>query len=401
MTEATIQFRCSRCGTVYQVNSSLLGERGRIARCVICNHRFAVRFTASDVALETAEEPIATALRVEADQEPPLFLEETAEGVAGLEEAEITQVRRAGRYPEVEMPIEPRSEETQKGKPLPPVEMPDQSATPFGMEPVDVSLETRRRWRDPMRAEKKKTALFGLSTEAKQPTSGVLYKVIIIAVGVLAFITSFLNLAAWRIDPLWSLTLVLIGIAAFRMQSLSGILVAGIFCFFYPLALFSVQVPAIVGGEMTGVMVIAAQTAFAVIILLTYGILVARKGALFVLREGSAQSIVAGLLAVLVLVIALWAHIDSTTIPSLGKLAVGGTALDSITYYSSTHQYGIPLSVLIQGWALSLAVAFGFSARAVRNRLLMLTIIAVLIGFLALLLLYAPLVLGQIKFQLF
>jgi hypothetical protein len=31
----------------------------------------------------------------------------------------------------------------------------------------------------------------------------------------------------------------------------------------------------------------------------------------------------------------------------------------------------------------------------------MLTIIAVLIGFLALLLLYAPLVLGQIKFQLF
>ncbi len=409
MTEAMIQFTCSRCGTIYQVDGSQLGEHGKIARCVVCNHRFAVRLVSEPAEAVPPESLLGETITAEPHPETPLFVE-MPDDAADLEEVAATEIRDAEEMvsaaetpEEVEELEEVSATDTlrRERSPVQDIEMPDQPAPPVGVMMEEESSETRRRWRDPMRPEKKRGAIFGISADAAQPSSGVLYKVIIIAVGLLGFLTSLLNLGAWQFDPLWSLTLVALGIAAFWMQSLSGLLVAGLFCFFYPLALFSRQVQAIAVGELTGVILIAAQTGFAAIILIVYGILVARKGALFVLQEGSVQSIIAIILAALTLLLFFWAHLDSSLIPVMNDLSLGGPSLGSATYYSSTPEYGVPVTILILAWVLSLTIAFGFSARAVRNRLLMLANVGLALGFLALLLLYAPLVIGEIRFVLF
>ena len=409
MTEAMIQFTCSRCGTIYQVDGSQLGEHGKIARCVVCNHRFAVRLVSEPAEAFPPESLLGETIAAEPHPETPLFVE-IPDDAADLEGVEATEIRdaeetvSAAETPEeVEEVEEVSATDTlrRERSPVQDIEMPDQPAPPVGVMMEEEASNTRRRWRDPMRPEKKRGAIFGISADAAQPSSGVLYKVIIIAVGLLGFLTSLLNLGAWQFDPIWSLTLVALGIAAFWMQSLSGLLVAGLFCFFYPLSLFSRQVQAIAVGEFTGVILIAAQTAFAAIILIVYGILVARKGALFVLQEGSMQSIIAIIFAVLALLLFFWAHLDSPLIPMMNDLSLGGPSLGSATYYASTPEYGVPVTVLILAWVLSLSIAFGFSARAVRNRLLMLANVGLALGFLALLLLYAPLVIGEIHFALF
>ncbi|HUX08886.1 MAG TPA: zinc-ribbon domain-containing protein [Acidobacteriota bacterium] len=417
MTEAVIQFTCSQCGTVYQVNSTQLGDHGKIARCVVCNHRFAVRYVTEPAEAAPPESVPSETVAAEPYPEAPLFVEMT-EDAGEVEEVEATEIRLGeAAVSEVDMPEEvvigdidkpeeAAATDTQRRarSPLQDVEMPDQVASPVGVTldgDRDESTETRRRWRDPMRAEKKRGAIFGISGDAAQPSSGVLYKTIIIVVGLLGFSTSLLNIGAWQFDPIWSLTLVALGIAAFWMQSLSGLLVAGLFCFFYPLSLFSGQVQAIAAGEFTGVILIAAQTAFAAIILIVYGILMARKGALFVLKEGSVQSIVAIVFAALTLLLFVWAHLESSVLPMMNNLSLGGATLGSTTYYAQTPEYGMPVTVLILASVLSLSIAFGFSARAVRNRLLMLANVSLALGFIALLLLYAPLVIGKIRIPLF
>ena len=378
-----MQFTCPSCGTVYRVESHLIGDVGRIACCVTCNHRFAIRVPVGVV-------PPAAPLPEDIEEEKPLFLEIPEEAV--VEEAEVTE--------EVDIESTPV---VQAGPPSD-VELPDSPSKPVGLAVLsdggndeESSLDTRRRWRDPMRAEKRKATIFGPSTEAAQPTSGILYKLIIVAVGAAAFLTSFLGLGEWQIDPIWSLTIIVLGLLSFGMQSLSGLLVAGLFCFFYPMAVFSQQVPAIVAGELTGVIIIGAQTAFAAALLIIYGVLMARKSALFVLREGSGQSVVALVIGVLTLLIVTWANLDSSFIPSLGSLAPLGRDLNSYTYYSLSAEFGVPLTVLLQACVLSLAIAFGFSARAVRNRMLLLASVGLALGFLALLFLYAPLVVGPIS----
>jgi len=354
----------------------MIGEQSRIAHCVSCHHQFVLR-------LPDAPPPAALEPAAGMEEEAPLFLE-VPDSSAGEAESETTLVRKAMGPP-------------------PDVEMPDEPAEPVGLgrlgdgKAADASLETRRRWRDPLRAQKKRPSLFGPAGEKAQPSSGSLYKIIVILIGAVAFTTSFLNIGEWKVDPVWSLTMVALGILAFRLQSLSGLLVAGLFCFFYPLTLFSQEVPAIAGGEITGVILIGAQTAIAVLILLVYGILMARKRALFVLLEGNGHSLTALVMGLLTLLLVTWAHADSAIIPAMAGLAPTGTPLGSISYYSSSAAIGIGFPVLLQAWALSLSIAFGFSARAVRNRLLMLANLGLLIGFIALLFLYAPLVVGEIR----
>jgi hypothetical protein len=147
--------------------------------------------------------------------------------------------------------------------------------------------------------------------------------------------------------------------------------------------------------------IIGAQTAFAAVILITYGVLMARKRALFVLKEGSGQSMTAVAAGLAALLFLLWGHMQSSILPSLSDVVLTGESLGSITYYSVTPEHGIGVPILLQACALSLSIAFGFSARAVRNRLLMLANVGLLAGFIALLVLYAPLVLGEIRIPFF
>lgn len=374
-----VQFQCSDCGTVFRVGRERLAEGGQIATCAVCDHRFLVRLP-SDV---TGDIPLAADVAVQ----EPVFAESSASGdelyletEQGEVEIDDTLTRAEALEPPVAVEAEPGEAEKTIRRIPSDVEMPEPA--PSGAEEA---LMTRRRWRDPLRAELKKSVpIFSPGAETSKPTTGFLYKLIILLIGFASLPTAFLDLGPWRVDPAWSVTLIAIGLFSFWMQSLSGLLVAGLFGFFYPLAVFSHQVQAIANGELTGVLMIGAQTGLAVIILVIYGVLMARQKALFALKEGSGQSILAFLFGLLTLGVVIWARLDSTLIPPLVR-------------FVPTEEFYVvvPALALLQAWALSLAVALGFSARTVRNRMLMLANTGMVLGFLALILLYVEMVLGN------
>jgi len=411
MTAGSVQFTCTRCGTVYSVDTERIGEAGRRARCSVCGHSFVVRLSTEPApptagAPEAPEEISVTAgeaIDIGKGGDDIFFVEKTEEvpdegGVpedteagepalpADLEIPADTLIRPTPSFP----PEETAPAAAEAPGPPADVEMPE----PAG-ESLAESLATRRRWRDPMQAERKGRApIFGADEGAREP-SGILYKLIILAVGVAALATSFFELRPWQVDPVYATTLIAIGLLSFGLQCLSGILIAGLFGFFYPLAVFSRQVPAVVDGSLSGLALIGALTAFAVVLLFAYALLMARKRALFVIKEGSGQSLVAFLLGLLTLAVVVWAHLESPSIISLADIAPAGRPLGSIDFYE-----GVGVPVLLQACALSLAIAFGFSARSVRNRVLTLANLGVALGFLALLFLYAPLVAGPIRLSL-
>ena len=415
MTADSAQFTCTRCGTVYGVDAEQIGEAGRRARCAVCGHLFVVRLstepaplTTEATAPEAPEEipaPAGEAIDIGEGGDDIFFvekLEEAPDAGGGPEGAEAVE-------PELPADLEAPAEGDTLIRPTP--SFPPEEAAPATAEapdpPADVempeaagellpeSLATRRRWRDPMQAERRGRAPIFVADEGAREPSGILYKLIILAVGVAALATSFFELRPWQVDPVYATTLIALGLLSFGLQCMSGILIAGLFGFFYPLAVFSRQVPAVVDGALSGLALIGALTAFAVVLLLAYALLIARKRALFVIKEGSGQSLVAFLLGLLTLAVVVWAHLESPSIFSLADIAPAGRPLGSIDFYE-----GVGVPVLLQACVLSLAIAFGFSARSVRNRVLTLANLGVALGFLALLFLYVPLVVGPVRLSL-
>lgn len=264
------------------------------------------------------------------------------------------------------------------------VEMPDATQRP------PIGMETMRAAPKRPKAAIQPRALS--YDKMRSPLAGVLYKALVVLVGVAGLASSFIEMGPWRPDPLWSATITVLGVTSFFLQSLSGLLIVGLFGFFYPLAIFSTQRSAIVLGDYAGVLLIAVQTAFAAVILVSYFILVSRKGSLYMMTEGVGHSIAALLFGVLTLVIVVLANKETGVLPSLGDLLGDIEHTEVFTFYRAAY-----ISDLLQAWFLSLAVAFGFSARALRNRLLMLANIGLFLGFVALLFLYLLLIVPEIQ----
>lgn len=247
------------------------------------------------------------------------------------------------------------------------------------------------RWRDPGKGTKRRTLLESEADAA--PSSGILYHFVLLFIGAGALLTNFIAFDIWRFDPVWSCTIILMAVLGFFMQNLSGLYIAGFFSLFYAFALFSTQRELLERSEFLGVMHLGIIIALAFVFLLVYYVLMNRKRGHFVLKEGSGQSYVALIIGLITALVAFWAHMDSNSIAPLGKWLINGFPIEDFTYYA-----GVNLAVVFQAALLSLAIAYAISARRVRNRILLLAALGAFLGFLALLLLYAPLVVGEISF---
>jgi hypothetical protein len=288
---------------------------------------------------------------------------------------------------------------------IPPVELPDteEEMVAGGSEPAGDELDEatttaeiktpprQSRWRDPMK-RRGPGQIFSSEQDAS-PSSGTIYNLILIILGVGALFTNFINLGSWRFDPVWASTLLILGIVGFFMQNLSGIFVASFFSFSFGFALFSRQKDVLEQNILEGVFHIAVIFAIGILFMVVYYLLMGRKRGLFVLQEGSGQSMLSLVFGVLALGTAWWAHITSPTIYSLRELPVFSEPLNSYIYYS-----GVPVPVIVQSCVAALAVAFGLSAMRVRNRLLLLATMGVTLGLIVLALQFAHLVFGEISF---
>jgi len=440
VSDQLVRFSCSSCGTVYQLSRDRIGPAGRKVRCAVCEHKFIVKFTARSVPpVPPAEQPAAggqftdpfdvppaesvtidgleelaeKTLRMSLDelagQEPGLAASEGKQPLAAVESLDETlqrdadtiaqaveEAKKAAREQatasEIAAPAPraaarapgPADAEMPEPK-LPPIEMPDKPT-----EETPLSLQTlRSRWGESILPERRRSSFFGGPEVAA--SSGLLYKLIIPVVGAAALTAYVFNIGQFGIDPLWAVIIIVLGVLSFQLQCLSGLLVTGLFSFFYPLALFSTQRDAISSGDLGGVFPLSIEAGFAVTILVIYFVLMSRKGGLFVLKEGTAQSMGSFAFAVVTTILVVWANVQSASLPQLGQFAPMGTPLDSARFYIDA---GLPS--LLQAAALSLAIAFGFSARALRNRMLFLANLGLAIGFMALLLFYVQLVIGRI-----
>lgn len=334
-------------------------------------------------------------------QEPePLSLETVDMAVSEEEAAVELDVPEVEEEPEPVEAEQPAIADTEiRERVIPPdIEMPsdEETAAPVGHVPVeleDLELEkeekvessaTQRRWRDPMQPERRRAAVRKPPTESTEESTGTLYKAIILILGFFGLLTLFTGMPAFQIDPVWSATFIVLGLLSFKLQGMSGHLIAGLFGFFYPLALFSTQGPAFYPrGEWGGLLLLAAESALGAVIVVVYFLLMSRRRALFVLKEGWGQSLASMIMGLVAFALMVWVNLESQILKPFGDLAPAGTPLRDYFFYFYTS-----LPTLLLACSLSLAIAVGFSARAVRNRNLTFATVGLVLGFIALFFVY-------------
>lgn len=322
-------------------------------------------------------------------------LEEVAFGEGGEEESEDESFSSVPG--DVEMPDEDEEEEIEFEEDADAAD----DATKSGSSPLAALMEAEQAEEPPIRREPREkprisTFTKGSSGAAEQlePSSGTIYYLIIMIIGAGGLVTNFIQLGDWRFDPVWSGAMILFGLLGFFLQNLSGIYIAGFFSIFYAFALFSNTHDQLNRGTLTGAYHIGVIFALAFILALAYALLIGRRSGHFVLQESLFQSVFAFLAGLLAILLAYWANINSSAIAPLGDWWLLGTPIRNYTYYG-----GVPLQVVSQAAAAAGAIAMGISAHRVRNGMLILAKLAILFGFVVILLLFAPAVTGPLVFD--
>lgn len=230
-------------------------------------------------------------------------------------------------------------------------------------------------WVNPMKAPKKskKSNLLVSESDAK-PSSGVLYNVILIVIGLAGMSTNFIDLGVWKFDMIWSLIMLGMGAGGFLMQNLSGVYIAGFFSLFYAFGTFSHQLPLVAENKLEGVKHVVVFLLIALIFLGIYYLLIGRRKGNVIVKEGAGQSLAS-----------IGCGIASLLIAGLNAVLNLGTTLglNAIVYYG-----GIDLLVILAISLLSMAMALGLSAIKVYNNQLNMAYAGFGLGVATLLLLY-------------
>lgn len=218
--------------------------------------------------------------------------------------------------------------------------------------PAESAEDSGERWVNPMKARKAKSSLLVSESDAA-PSSGTLYNIILILLGLAGISTNMIDLGTWNFDMIWSLIMLGMGAGGFILQNFSGVYIAGFFSLFYSFGVFSHQLPLVAENRLEGMKHIAVFLLIALIFLGTYFLLTGRKKGTPIVKEGSGQSLVSlgcGIAAMVLVLLNLALNLG---------VALG---LNLFIYYG-----GLDLVVILQVAALSMAMAIGLSAVKVHN----------------------------------
>ena len=298
-------------------------------------------------ALETKDDVVGTK-RYEMKGETPIYMERTETG------SKIEMPQFSSDVPDDEDDEEVSSKE---------IELPS----------VDDADDSGERWVNPMKAGGTKSSLLVSESEAA-PSSGALYNVILIVLGLAGIATNMIDIGGWKFDMIWSLVMAGMGAAGFVMQNFSGVYIAGFFSLFYSFGVFSHQLPLVAENRLEGVKHISVFLLIALIFLGTYFLLMGRKKGTPIVKEGAGQAIAAvGFGAAALIITLLNAFLNLGT-------AIG---LNLMVYYG-----GIDLSTIFSVALVAGAMAAGLSAVKVHNNQLNLAYAGFGLGFVSLLVLF-------------
>jgi hypothetical protein len=434
MNGSDLNITCSSCKTVFGLAPELFERGGKTVTCAVCQHRFVVRVQpgpAEDSAMadesqdmtpvetidtagmtqefsnvfsssemdEPAEETAAeeeSAFSVEDDgasdwktiSDEPAPIEEDLEPQQPVfidpnETVADSDILEAPEAPESELISAIKMTEELKTKKSEPEELSDAEEAK--------SKKKAKGWSSP---EKIKKTLLTQEKHA-EPSKGTIYFVLFLIMGAGGLATQLLPAGLWQLDPVWSIGVIALASLGFFLENLAGLFMLGSFTLFHLIGLFSNKYEAVRNGEITTIIPLALLFAISFLAILLYYVLRKRRRGHFVLKEGAAYSLLSLLLSFSALIIAAYAHMKPDTIPAFGRLEIFGNSLSSLLYYGA-----VPMTIVIISAIASLAITLGIQAHNVRNRFLALATVAVLLSFLIIVLLYAPLFYGPIQLDI-